>query len=101
MVDAALRDGPKTFLEKRSWLGIMLAFRRLIDWHVITFHILVVLSFWKTLIWDLPYGLQLMSSAFLTMNFLGILWVCLEVWATVSPADSRAPGRWVGWLAGR
>lgn len=125
----ALERGPKTYVEKRSWIAIMLAFRRLIDWHVITFHILVVLAFWKLLAWDYPYALQvsqsladkhcttttmthlsvpspppppplscvrpsplglllpvvgvpgqLMSSFFLVLSLLAILWVSLEVW---------------------
>jgi hypothetical protein len=86
----ALAKGPKTFLEQRSWLHILLAFRRLVDFHVVTFHVLAVLAFWELLIWDWPYALQLLTSAFMTLNALGILWVVLEIWSSASVAQTTA-----------
>lgn len=87
-VAEAMRAGPKTFIEKRSWLAIALAFRRIIDFHVLTFQLLAVWAFWDLLCWDWPYGLQLLSSVFLTMNLLGILWCGLEVWQTIQDEDA-------------
>jgi len=92
MVADAMQKGPKTFIEKRSWLAIALAFRRIIDFHVLTFHLLAVWSFWGLLCWDYPYGLQLMSSVFLAMNFLGITWCGLEIWQTAQDDAVNIPG---------
>ena len=40
-VAVALNKAPKTHLEKRNWAAIMYAFRRLIDWHLITFQVFI------------------------------------------------------------
>ena len=80
LISEGLKKGPKTFIEKRSWLMIMLAFRRLIDFHVVTFFLLAMQGFWLNLQWDDPYYFQMMSAVFLVMNCLGIVWSILEVW---------------------
>lgn len=92
LVSEAMKKGPKTFIEKRSWLAIALAFRRIIDFHVLTFQLLAMWAFWDLLCWNYPYGLQLMSSVFLSMNLMGILWCCLEIWQTVQDENSPVPG---------
>jgi len=38
-IAVALAKAPKTYLEKRNWVAIMFAFRRLIDWHLLTFQV--------------------------------------------------------------
>ncbi|TFJ83846.1 hypothetical protein NSK_004943 [Nannochloropsis salina CCMP1776] len=91
LIARALKGSPKTFMEKRSWLMIMLAFRRLIDFHVVTFFILAVQGFWLNLQWDDPYYYQLMSSVFMLMNSLGIFWATLEIWATMQDKQSPCP----------
>lgn len=97
MVADAMKKGPKTFIEKRSWLTILLAFRRIIDFHVLTFHLLAVYAFWDLLVWDYPYGLQLMSSVFLAMNLMGILWCGIEIWQTLQDDSNPVPGTFL-WM---
>lgn len=92
MVADAMKLGPKTFIEKRSWLTIFLAFRRIIDFHVLTFHLLAVWAFWDLLVWQYPYALQLLSSVFLAMNFMGIFWCGLEIWQTLQDDVNSVPG---------
>lgn len=71
---------PKTFLEKRSILSTVLCFHRVVEFHVITFQILAVLSFSAMMVWSKAYCLQMLSTVFWSINFLGILWTSLEVW---------------------
>ncbi|CAM9952352.1 unnamed protein product, partial [Discosporangium mesarthrocarpum] len=53
-----LQAAPKTFLEKRSILSTVLTFHRIVEFHLISFQILTVLSFANLMIWDGPYRLQ-------------------------------------------
>ena len=92
MVADVMKRGPKTFIEKRSWLAIFLTFRRIIDFHVLTFHLMAVFAFWDLLVWEYPYALQLLSSVFLAMNFMGILWCGLEIWQTLQDDANPVPG---------
>jgi hypothetical protein len=73
-VHKALATAPKTFLEKRSLLSTILTFHRILEFHIVTFWILAVLSFHEMLVWDRFYGLQMVSSVFLIFNLLGICW---------------------------
>ena len=86
-----LKQVPKTFMEKRSWLQVLLAFQRILDFHVVSFHLLAMLGFWEVLQWDLPYACQLLSTVFLAMNFMGIFWAVLEVCATVQDDAKGGP----------
>lgn len=46
-----LATAPKTFLENRSWLRAVLAFSRILEWHLITFFLLSVIAFSSELVW--------------------------------------------------
>jgi callose synthase len=83
LIGEGLKKAPKTFIEKRSWFMIMLAFRRLIDFHVVTFFLLAMQGFWLNLQWDNPYYFQMMSAVFLLTNCLGIVWSILEIWTAL------------------
>ena len=89
LIGEGLKKGPKTFIEKRSWLMIMLAFRRLIDFHVVTFFLLAMQGFWLNLQWDNPYYFQMMSAVFLLMNCLGIVWSILEIWTSLQAETNQ------------
>ena len=80
-VDEGLRDCPKTFQEKRSWLTTMLSLNRVIEWNVITFYFLTVIAFARALVWGWVYAVQVGSGVFLLMNFLHLLWSILDVWS--------------------
>ncbi len=75
-----LATAPKTFLEKRSILSPCLSFSRILEFHIVTFHLLVAFSFSNMLIWPTYYSVQILSSVFITMNLLPIIWCVLEVW---------------------
>jgi len=76
-----LLAAPKTFLEKRSWFRAILAFNRVIEWHIVTFYLLGVISFSRQLVWGWVYSFQVASGVFWIVNVLYIIWSVLEVWA--------------------
>jgi len=44
-ITVGMLNAPKTFLEKRSWLRGIMAFSRLVEWHIVTFYLLSVVAF--------------------------------------------------------
>lgn len=79
-ISKALATSSKTFLEKRSLIGFILAFSRLFEFFLISFQFQACFAFGQYLVWPLPYYLQIMSTPFLTINILAILRVICEVW---------------------
>ena len=75
----------------RSWLHPLLSFRRLFEWHVVTFSLLLVLAFSNTLIWTLPFYLLVSSFVFWEIIFLGIVWIILEVWTMFGTSAAAGP----------
>mmetsp|Transcript_6636 Transcript_6636/g.16316 ORF Transcript_6636/g.16316 Transcript_6636/m.16316 type:complete len:2130 (+) Transcript_6636:270-6659(+) len=80
-VSEGLNKSPKTFLEKRSWLRGVLALNRIIEWHIVSFFVLIVVAFSQELVWGWVYAVQLASGVFWIFNFLFLCWQLLEVWA--------------------
>jgi len=80
-ISEGLAAAPKTFLEKRSWLRAVLAFSRILEWHLITFFLLAVIAFSRELVWGWVYSLQVASGVFWLINVIAICWGLLEVWA--------------------
>ena len=72
----------KTYVEKRSWFHSVQSFHRVLEWHIITYTLLMMLGFSQDLVWTVAYTLQMMSIIFLEINALGIFWMCLEIWST-------------------
>ena len=81
-IAVGMMNAPKTFLEKRSWLRGIMAFNRIIDWHIVTFYLLSILAFSCDLVWGWVYTLQAASGVFWILNSLAIFWELLEVWAS-------------------
>ena len=76
---------PKSFLEKRSWFHLFLNFRRVYEFLIISFQILVCLAFAESLVWEPAFILQMLSSVFLTMNGLQIIWTLMLAWVQIPP----------------
>eukprot|EP00638_Chattonella_subsalsa_P004550 CAMPEP_0117750646 /NCGR_PEP_ID=MMETSP0947-20121206/10498_1 /TAXON_ID=44440 /ORGANISM="Chattonella subsalsa, Strain CCMP2191" /LENGTH=2124 /DNA_ID=CAMNT_0005568865 /DNA_START=100 /DNA_END=6474 /DNA_ORIENTATION=+ len=76
----ALSEAPKSFVEKRSLLGFVLAFNRLYEFLFLAFQFQSCFAFGQYLVWPIPYYLQIMSTPFLTMNIFAITRVMMEVW---------------------
>lgn len=94
---SVVQNATKTYLEKRSWLHPLQSFHRIFEWHVITFTLLASLAFYNALVWRVSFLLLVGSFVFWEMNFLAILWTCLEVW-TVFPTDSLSGPAIYGYL---
>ena len=78
-ISIGIKEATKTYLEKRSWLHPLLSVHRVIEWHVITFSLLMTWSFSNLLVWTYAFTIQIASFIFLEITFLGIIWTCLEV----------------------
>jgi len=85
-----LAGAPKSFLEKRSWFRGILALKRVIEWHVVTFFLLAVISFSRQLIWSTVYTCQVASGVFWVFNLLHLIWELLEVWVVYPGIDLSA-----------
>mmetsp|Transcript_9615 Transcript_9615/g.21673 ORF Transcript_9615/g.21673 Transcript_9615/m.21673 type:complete len:2178 (+) Transcript_9615:367-6900(+) len=81
-ITVGMKNAPKTFLEKRSWLRGIMALSRIVEWHIVTFYLLSVLAFSHDLVWGWVYTLQVASGVFWLFNSLAICWGLLEVWAS-------------------
>jgi callose synthase len=83
----ALQEATKTYIEKRSWLHPLQTFHRIFEWHLVTFTLLATLAFHNALIWRTSFTLLVGSFVLWEINFLGIIWTCLEIW-TIFPTNS-------------
>ena len=79
-VARGLQSASKTYLEKRSWLHPLLSMHRVIEWHTVTFTVLVAWAFSNQLVWNWAFTIQTMSFVFWEITLLSIIWTCLEVW---------------------
>ena len=102
----ALAAAPKAYLEKRSWFHLFLNFRRIYEFLVLTFQCLAVAAFGELLVWDAAFFAQALSSAFLTVSLLHVVWGALLAWIKVPPEarpqqndSSAALGLLLGLLA--
>lgn len=86
-ISDALQGATKTYVEKRSWLHPLYSFHRIFEWHVITFSLLATIAFHNSLVWKTSFTLLVGSFIFWEINFLGIIWTCLEIW-TLFPTTS-------------
>ena len=86
----ALKGTPKSFLEKRSWFHLFLNFRRVYEFLIISFQILVCFAFSDSLVWDTNFTVQMLSSVFLTMNGMQIIWTLMLAWVQVPPKTAPA-----------
>ena len=71
-ITVGMKNAPKTFLEKRSWLRGIMALSRIVEWHIVTFYLLSVLAFSHDLVWGWVYTLQVASGVFWLFNSLAI-----------------------------
>ena len=78
-ISLGIKEATKTYLEKRSWLHPLLSVHRVIEWHIITFTLLMAWAFSNLLVWTHAFTFQIASFIFLEITFLGIIWTCLEV----------------------
>ena len=79
-VARGMQAASKTYLEKRSWLHPLISMHRVIEWHVVTFTLLMSWAFANQLVWTYAFTLQVMSFVLWEITFLSIIWTCLEVW---------------------
>ncbi|DBA01290.1 TPA: hypothetical protein N0F65_001795 [Lagenidium giganteum] len=75
----AFAQSSKTFLEKRTWLAPLRAFRRIFDFHVIAFHFLVTLAFSRNQEMDFDASIRLISSTMITPFVLSVLRDALDL----------------------
>ncbi len=73
----ALAATPKSYLEKRSWFHLFINFRRVYEFLIVTFQLLAVWALSEVLVWDPAFRVQALSSVFLSLNLLRIVWACL------------------------
>lgn len=78
-VSVGMQNATKTYLEKRSWLHPLLSVHRVIEWHIITFTLLMAWAFANELMWTFAFTFQVASFIFWEITFLGLIWTCLEV----------------------
>ena len=78
-ISVGMKNATKTYLEKRSWLHPLLSVHRVIEWHTITFTLLMAWAFSNKLVWTYAFTFQIASFIFLEITFLGLIWTCLEV----------------------
>jgi callose synthase len=97
-VAEGLKNAKKTYLEKRSWMHSLLSFHRVIEFHLVTFLLLSVAGFAETFLWSLSYTLQVASSAFWLVTFLGIIWTSLEVWRLYSTSSMTSGPSVLGYV---
>ncbi|CEG43044.1 glycosyl family 48 [Plasmopara halstedii] len=71
----------KTFVEKRTWLLPLRAFNRIFNFHVISFHFLVVLAFASKLEMNFQDSCKIVSSTLITPFLLDILLDGLDIFA--------------------
>ena len=79
-VARGMQAASKTYLEKRSWLHPLISMHRVIEWHTVTFTLLMSWAFANQLVWTYAFTLQVMSFVLWEITFLSIIWTCLEVW---------------------
>ena len=91
LLAVALATAPKTYVEKRSYFHGISSFHRILEWHSIWFTILGVLGCSNDLLWTTAYTLQALSLIFIQINFFGIIWTCLEIWALFPSSSISNP----------
>ncbi|RLN49476.1 hypothetical protein BBJ29_000106 [Phytophthora kernoviae] len=74
-------ESAKSFMEKRTWLMPLRAFYRIFNFHVISFHFLVVLAFASEQEMNLEDSLKIVASALITPFLLDILRDGLDLFA--------------------
>ena len=78
-ISVGMQNATKTYLEKRSWLHPLLSVHRVIEWHAITFTLLMAWAFSNQLMWTYAFTFQVASFVFWEITFLSLIWTCLEV----------------------
>lgn len=76
----AYSRGHKTFVEIRSWLSPLRAFRRIVEFHIVSFQLLASLAFINHIELDGYFSLRMISSILLTPILLSICWDFLEIY---------------------
>ncbi|OQR91279.1 callose synthase [Achlya hypogyna] len=80
----------KTFYEKRHWLTAIRAFKRVFEFHIVAFHVLVALAFTQHAPLPLAPTLHILASVLLTPLFLGVFWAALDAGISYHPKVSLA-----------
>jgi callose synthase len=78
-------ESSKTFLEKRTWLAPLRAFKRIFDFHVLSFHFLAALAFANEEKYVGQDTLKLVSSTLITPFLLTIIQDALDIFAVYRP----------------
>ncbi|RHZ20392.1 hypothetical protein DYB37_000834 [Aphanomyces astaci] len=81
----------KTYFEKRHWITPLRAFRRVFEFHLVTFHLLVTVAFADQLALDSVTGIHLVSSVLLTPLVLNIVWAGIDLMLMYSPNTMPFP----------
>ncbi|KAH9098016.1 hypothetical protein LEN26_016820 [Aphanomyces euteiches] len=82
----AWSNASKTYFEKRNWITPARAFRRVLEFHLVTFHFLVVLAFAEQIEMDGATALHLISSVLLSPLLLNIFWAGIDLLLMYSPS---------------
>ncbi|ETW06376.1 hypothetical protein H310_02652 [Aphanomyces invadans] len=75
----------KTYFEKRHWITPLRAFRRVFEFHLVSFHFLVAVAFADQLDLDASAALHLVSSVLLSPLLLNIVWAGIDLMLMYSP----------------
>ncbi|OQR88660.1 callose synthase, partial [Thraustotheca clavata] len=68
----------KTYYEKRLWLTSFRAFKRIFEFHIVSFHLLVVIAFTQHSPMKLGPVVHICSSVLLSPLLLGVFWSSLD-----------------------
>jgi callose synthase len=72
----AYSRGPKTYREKRSWFHALSTFRRIIEWHFLTFHLLTCIAYGQADGWSTDEQVHVMLSTVLSIHSYTIHYRC-------------------------
>ena len=86
-ISAALKLASKSYIERRSWFHVLYNMHRIVEWHMISFMLLLIYGFSCRLQWSNSYTIQVGSCIFVFIILMSILWICLELW-TIFPSTN-------------
>lgn len=81
----AIQAAPKTFLEERSWLRVLMNFQSILTFLAVSLVLLVVKAFAIILVWDWTYAVQVASASLILLNAMPLGWNVLGVWHPFLP----------------
>ncbi|EQC33729.1 hypothetical protein SDRG_08832 [Saprolegnia diclina VS20] len=85
-IATAWSSATKTYYEKRHWLTAIRAFKRVFEFHIVSFHLLVAVAFTQHAAMTTATTLHVLASVLLSPIFLGVFWASLDVAVMYHPS---------------